>query len=75
LQQLEFWPPPEDWTEVQILWDDILGGPEYPIRKILDWIETAVGGEYHLSGLVGTKGFSFRFKNSQDATYFVMMWL
>ena len=73
--QLEFWPPPDDWTEVRILWDDILDGPKYPIREILNWMEVAVGGEYHLSGLEDIKGFSFRFQNPKDATYFTLMWL
>ena len=75
MRKIEFWPPPKDWTEVQILWDDVLDGPKYPIRQILDWIEAAIGGEYHLSGLEETKGFSFRFRRPEDATYFTLMWL
>ena len=29
----ELWPPPK-WHEIIVLWDDILRGPEYPIKEI-----------------------------------------
>jgi hypothetical protein len=69
------WPPPEDWTEVVVLWDDVLAGPKYPIKQILDWLEAAPGGKYHLHGYNSTEGFAFRFKNPRDATHFKLKWL
>ena len=75
MKKVEFWPPP-DWTEVIILWDDILKtGSRMPIREILEWLETAPGDEYHLHGFKSTEGFAFRFRNPQDATYFRIKWL
>jgi len=74
MKQIETWPPP-DWTEVIVLWDEVLGGPRYPIREILEWIDTAPGGEFHLHGYRSTEGFSFRFRNPNDAVYFKLKWL
>ena len=74
MRKIETWPPP-NWHSVKILWDDILGGPKYPIREILDWIDDAPVRDYHLSGLEQTKGFDFRFKDAKDASYFTLMWL
>ena len=74
MRRLEVYPPP-NWTQIIILWNDILEGPKYPIKKILDWIETAEGDEYTLTGFNTTEGFSFKFKNSSDATYFKLKWL
>ena len=71
----EMWPPPNDWIEVIVLWDDILKGPRYPINKILEWIDSAPGGPYHLHGYKSTEGFSFRFKQAEDATHFRLRWL
>jgi hypothetical protein len=74
MKQIEGWPPP-DWTEVVVLWDEILKPPGYPIKKILEWVDQAPGGEFHLHGYNSTEGFSFRFRNPQDATYFKLRWL
>ena len=74
MKQIETWPPP-DWTEVIVLWDEVLGGPRYPIREILEWIDTAPDGEFHLHGYRSTEGFSFRFRNPNDAVYFKLKWL
>jgi hypothetical protein len=74
MKQIESWPPP-DWTEVIVKWDDVLSGPEYPIRAILDWIESAPGGDYHLHGYNAVEGFSFRFEQAEDAVYFKLRWL
>lgn len=70
----EIWPAPS-WTEVVILWNDILKGPGYPIKEILAWIEAAPGGRYHLHGFNSTEGFAFRFENPVDATHFKLRWL
>ena len=70
----EMWPPP-DWTEIVILWDNILKYPYYPIKEILDWVEYTPGGRYHIHGYRGTEGFSFRFEQPEDATHFKLRWL
>ena len=74
MKQIESWPPP-DWTEVIVLWDEILGEPGYPIREILEWLDDTPGGEFHLHGYKSTEGFSFRFHNPKDATHFKLRWL
>lgn len=71
----EMWPPPKDWIEVIVLWSDILGGPRYPIKEILEWIDREPGGEYHLHGYKSTEGFSFRFRDLSDAVHFTLRWL
>lgn len=71
----DMWPPPDDWVEVVVLWREILELPGYPIRDILDWLESAPGGEYHIHGYESTEGFSFRFKRAEDATHFRLRWL
>jgi hypothetical protein len=71
----KIWPPPTDWEEVVILWGNILNEPGYPIREILDWLDTAPGGEFHIHGYNSTEGFSFRFRNPADATHFKLRWL
>ena len=71
----QMWPPPKDWAEVIVLWKDVMGDPRYPIRDILDWLITAPGGEYHVHGYQSTEGFSFRFRNPEDATHFKLRWL
>lgn len=71
----QLWPPPEDWTEVIILWVDVYTGPRYPIREILDWVYYTEGGNYHLSGLDQNEGFSFRFEDAWDAMFFRLRWL
>ena len=63
------------WEEVVILWEDVFDGPRYPIREILDWIETAPGGRYHLHGWNSTEGFCFGFEQPEDATHFKLKWL
>ncbi len=74
MKKVDLWPPP-DWHEVVVLWEDIMNPPKYPIKQILDWIDVAPGGCYHLHGYKATEGFAFRFENSRDATYFRIMWL
>jgi hypothetical protein len=73
--KLNYQDPPPDWEEVVVLWKDILGGPRYRIRGILNWIETAPGGRYHVHGHDSTEGFNFRFEDSRDATLFRLRWL
>jgi hypothetical protein len=74
MEKVDYWPPPK-WTEVVVLWDDILGGPGYPIQKILYWIDKEPGGRYHLHGYNSTEGFAFRFENPGDAVHFKLRWL
>lgn len=74
MKRVEQWPPPR-WTEVIVLWDDIMNPPNYPIKEILEWVDSAPGDLYHLHGYKATEGFAFRFKNSRDATFFRLMWL
>lgn len=71
----ELWPPPENWTEIVVLWNDVLHEPKFPIKKMLDWLEETEGGNYHVHGYESTKGFSFRFQNPEDATHFKLRWL
>jgi hypothetical protein len=73
MEKVDAWPPP-NWTEVIILWSDILDGPAYPIKDILQWIDMVPGGRYHLHGYNSTEGFAFRFENPSDATYFKLLW-
>lgn len=74
MNRIECWPPP-NWYEVVVLWEDIMNPPKYPIRQILDWFETAPGGNYHLHGYNSTEGFAFRFENPKDGMLFRIMWL
>ena len=74
MTKTKLWPPPE-WTEVVVEWSDILDGPKYPIREILEWVETSPGGRYHLHGYKATEGFAFRFENPNDAILFKLRWL
>jgi len=74
VRKVDRWPPP-DWTEIIILWDEVLSYPNYPIRDILAWIDEAPGGQYHLHGHNSTDGFAFRFERPEDATYFKLKWL
>jgi hypothetical protein len=74
VQYDEIWPPP-DWTEIVIVWDDIIEGPKYPIKEILAWVDSAPGGRYHLHGFNSTEGFSFRFERPEDAVHFKLRWL
>ena len=71
----EMWPPPEDWEEVVVLWREILEPPRYPIKRMLEWLEEAPGGRYHIHGFESTEGFSFRFEFPKDATHFKLRWL
>ena len=67
--------PFTEWDEIIILWRDVFEGPKYPIREILDWLETAEGGSYHLHGFNSTEGFCFQFERPEDATHFKLKWL
>lgn len=71
----ELWPPPNDWEEIVVLWADVLDGPKYPIKEILNWLTEAPGGDYHVHGYNSTEGFAFRFRDTQDAVYFKLKWL
>lgn len=73
MKKIDHWPPP-NWTEVVILWRDILDKPLYPIKDILAWVENQPGGQYHLHGWRATEGFAFRFERPEDATAFALKW-
>ena len=75
MQKIPYQFPPPDWIEVVILWDDILSKKfSHPITGVLDWIENAPGGRYHLHGHCSTEGFALRFEDPEDATYFRLRW-
>jgi hypothetical protein len=75
VERVEYQEPHPNWTEVVILWKDVLNGPKYPIRDILNWVEFAPGNRYHLHGHQSVKGFAFRFEDPTDATYFQLRWM
>lgn len=81
------WPPPETWTAVRVSWRTMLDDPEKSPKKILEWIENAPGGQWHLSGWEeyqrqathgapwnGVDGFEFRFERAEDALLFRLTW-
>lgn len=75
MEQIEYQDPHPDWTEVIVLWGEILEPPKYDIKKILKWVDEYPGGRYHLHGYNSTEGFAFRFEQPEDATYFKLKWL
>jgi hypothetical protein len=75
VERVEYQEPHPDWTEVVMLWEDILDGPKYPIRDILNWVDFVLGNRYHLHGYQSVKGFAFRFEDPTDATYFQLRWM
>jgi hypothetical protein len=70
----ECWPPPENWTEVTIMWADMLDNPDLHPRSIMAWLDAVPGGLYHLHGYRSTEGFAFRFKDAKDAMLFRLKW-
>ena len=75
MTQIPYQEPYPNWTEVLVLWTDIIQAPFYPIKDILDWLETAPGGCFHLHGYHSTEGFAFRFEDPRDAFLFRLKWL
>lgn len=75
MKRVAYQAPAPAWTEVLVLWNDIMNHPRYSIREILAWVDTAPGGRYHLHGHNSTDGFAFRFEQSRDATYFKLKWV
>jgi hypothetical protein len=74
MTKIDTWPPP-DWSEVVVLWKDIMDiNFSGRARQMLDWVENTPGGRYHLHGYKSTEGFAFRFENPVDATHFRMVW-
>ena len=67
------WPPPDNWYEVVLLWDDMMEGGI--AREVVDWCKMAPGARFHLHGYRLTQGFTFRFENAGDATMFALRWL
>ena len=41
-------------------------------RILFEWVDQQPGGRFHLHGYNGTEGFSFRFEDPKDATWFRM---
>ena len=75
MYKIPYQDPHPVWTEVVILWTDILSGKfAHPIMDVLTWVEQAPGGRYHLHGHNNVDGFAFRFEDSTDATYFQLRW-
>ena len=70
--KVDTWPPPA-WPEIVIPWERMLDEPGLA-PAVLDWIEQAPGGSYHLHGYKTTEGFSFRFQRAEDATMFALRW-
>ena len=75
MEKIDYLDPHPDWSEVIIMWKEIVDKPFYPIREILSWMDEAPGGRYHLHGYKSTEGFAFRFERPEDATYFKLKWL
>jgi len=73
MKKLETWPPPDDWQQVVVLWEEMLKTPG-SARQILRWVDKAPGGRYHLHGYSNGKGFAFRFENQDDAVRFWLEW-
>jgi len=72
--ELKSWPPPKEWEEVVIPWTIMLSSGKHKPPAILDWVESAPGGRYHLHGWRSTEGFAFRFEDPVDALYFKLRW-
>jgi hypothetical protein len=68
------WPPPAEWEEVVITWDIMLSSGRHTPPVIIEWLETAPGGRYHLHGWRSKEGFAFRFEDPKDALYFRLIW-
>lgn len=64
------WPPPEDWEEVKITWDWCMQNYLRNPNEIYQWVLDSPGGRFHLSGYGSCEGFSYRFEDSSDATWF-----
>ena len=72
MSRTEMWPPPP-WPEIVIPWPRMVDEPGLA-RTIIDWVERAPGGHYHLHGYKSTEGFAFRFQRAEDATMFALRW-
>jgi len=70
------YPPPADWTPVEISWDRMLENPGMS-RAVHDWCLTHPSpGHFQLRGSkpVPTDGFRFYFQLEQDAEIFLLKW-
>ena len=72
MEKVDGWPPPKDWTEVIITWNQLLRDNTY--HPIMNWVADQPGGRYHLHGYKSTEGFAFRFERAEDATLFKLRW-
>ena len=73
MTKFDCWPPPK-WTEIVVPWNKILDSKDSTARDILDWVDSAPGGRYHLHGLDAGDGFAFRFERPRDAVMFAVRW-
>jgi hypothetical protein len=74
MERFDDWPPPAEWEEVVITWDIMLENNRHRPPVIIDWLEKAPGGRYHLHGWKAKEGFAFRFEDPVDALYFKLRW-
>lgn len=72
MTRIERFNPPDDWHRVVITWEDMQ--VRNITRLLLDWVETAPGGQYCLLGFNVTEGFDFYFERAEDATMFALRW-
>ena len=73
MKQIEQWPAP-DWVEVRVSWDWIMLHYSHSANDVYNWVVDAPGDEFHLSGYGDAEGFSYRFKDPKDATWFRLNW-
>ena len=75
MTKYEVWPPPANWTEIIIVWNEMLNNDSKKPQEILEWVDTHPGKRYHLHGYKGTVGFAFRFEDPNDAILFSLRWV
>lgn len=71
MTQVDLWPYPP-WLEVRVSWEWIMEHHTHSANDLYQWVLDAPGGDFHISGYGDAEGFSYRFKNAKDATWFVM---
>jgi len=73
--KLDHCPPPVNWYQVVILWNDILSG-RIKVDDFYAWCERHPStGRYHVHGFNYVDGFAFRFELYEDAVLFALKWL
>jgi hypothetical protein len=77
MTQDDFWPPPENWTQVFISWDRMLE-QDPNCLEVTNWVEQYNGvGRYQLRGPPWnpTAGFLFYFEDPRDAEVFILKFI